>query len=63
MEIGRWFLLTTVLVVGVELNYGLLLGKHDFLAYNVLRLAQPALMAASFADAVATRRAHGDHAR
>lgn len=49
VEIGRWFLLTTVLIVGVELNYGLLLGKHDFLFYNALRLAQPALMAASFA--------------
>ncbi len=48
IEIGRWFLFTTVLIVGVELNYGLLLGTHDFLVYNALRLAQPALMAASF---------------
>ncbi len=49
VEIGRWFLVSTVLIVGVELNYGLLLGKQDFLIYNALRLAQPALMAASFA--------------
>ena len=48
IEIGRWFLFTTVLVVGVELNYGLLLGTHDFVIYNALRLAQPALMAAAF---------------
>ncbi len=44
---GRWFLLTVVLVIGSELNYGLLLGKHDFLIYNSLRLAQPAMMAIS----------------
>jgi len=48
VEIGRWFLLTIALVVALELNYGLLLGKQDFFAYNVLRLAQPALMAAAF---------------
>ena len=48
VEIGRWFLFTTVLIVGVELNYGLLLGTHDFVVYNALRLAQPALMAAAF---------------
>ncbi len=45
---GRWFLLTVVLVIGAELNYGLLLGKHDFIFYNSLRLAQPAMMAVSF---------------
>ena len=48
VEIGRWFLLTIALVVALELNYGLMLGVHDFFAYNVLRLAQPALMAAAF---------------
>lgn len=48
VEIGRWFLLTIALVVALELNYGLMLGMHDFVAYNVLRLAQPALMAAAF---------------
>ena len=32
---------TIVLVVGLELNYGLLLGMHDFFVYNVLRFAQP----------------------
>ncbi len=48
VEIGRWFLFTTVLIVGVELNYGLLLGTQDFVFYNALRLAQPALMAAAF---------------
>jgi len=45
---GHWFVLTVVLVIGSELNYGLLLGKHDFSVYNGLRLAQPAIMAASF---------------
>jgi O-antigen/teichoic acid export membrane protein len=45
---GRWFLTTIVLVVGLELNNGLLLGAQDYSLYNVLRLAQPAMMAASF---------------
>lgn len=45
---GRWFMFTVVLVVASELNYGLLLGAHDFTVYNALRFAQPALMAASF---------------
>jgi O-antigen/teichoic acid export membrane protein len=45
---GRWFLFTVVLVIGLELNGGLLLGAQDFGVYNVLRLAQPSLMAASF---------------
>ena len=31
--------------MGLELNYGLLLGTQDFFAYNVLRFAQPALIA------------------
>jgi O-antigen/teichoic acid export membrane protein len=48
VSIGRWFLFTIVLVVGLELNYGLLLGAHDFFVYNVLRFAQPMLMASSF---------------
>jgi O-antigen/teichoic acid export membrane protein len=43
--IGRWFLITIIVVVGLELNYGLLLGTQDFFAYNVLRFAQPALIA------------------
>jgi O-antigen/teichoic acid export membrane protein len=45
---GRWFLLTVVLVIGLELNNGLLLGAHDYVLYNQLRFAQPAMMAASF---------------
>jgi O-antigen/teichoic acid export membrane protein len=49
IEAGRWFLFTIAVVVGLELNFGLLLGMHDFLFYNALRLAQPALAAASFA--------------
>jgi len=48
LALGRWFLLTIVLVVGLELNYGLLLGTEDFFVYNVLRLAQPLLTAVSF---------------
>jgi O-antigen/teichoic acid export membrane protein len=48
ISLGRWFMFTIVLVVGLELNYGLLLGTHDYVFYNALRLAQPALMAASF---------------
>jgi O-antigen/teichoic acid export membrane protein len=48
ISIGRWFLFSIVLVVGLELNYGLLLGVHDFFVYNALRFAQPLLMAASF---------------
>jgi O-antigen/teichoic acid export membrane protein len=48
VDAGRWFLFTIAVVVGLELNSGLLLGVHDFLFYNALRLAQPALAAASF---------------
>jgi O-antigen/teichoic acid export membrane protein len=49
VTIGRWFMLNIAVVVALELTYGLLLGAHDFLVYNVLRFAQPLLMAASFA--------------
>ena len=48
IPIGRWFMFTIVLVVGLELNYGLLLGVHEYVLYNALRLAQPALTAAGF---------------
>jgi O-antigen/teichoic acid export membrane protein len=48
IDLGRWFMFSIVLVVGLELNYGLLLGMHDFLVYNVLRFAQAALIAAAF---------------
>jgi O-antigen/teichoic acid export membrane protein len=47
VEIGRWFMFIIVLVVGLELNYGLLLGTHDYFAYNALRFAPTALAAAS----------------
>jgi O-antigen/teichoic acid export membrane protein len=49
IAIGRWFVFTIVLVIGLELNYGLLLGSQDFLVYNVLRFAQPLLAALSLA--------------
>jgi O-antigen/teichoic acid export membrane protein len=48
VEIGRWFMFTIVLVVGLELSYGALLGSHDFVVYNALRLLQPALTALGF---------------
>jgi O-antigen/teichoic acid export membrane protein len=48
VEIGRWFMFAIVLVVGLELNYGALLGAHDFVAYNALRLMQPTLTAVGF---------------
>ena len=48
IEVGRWFLFSIVLVIGLELNYGLLLGAQDFFVYNFLRLVQPTLMAVSF---------------
>jgi O-antigen/teichoic acid export membrane protein len=48
IDIGRWFMFSIILVVGLELNYGLLLGMHDFFVYNVLRFVQPALIAATF---------------
>jgi O-antigen/teichoic acid export membrane protein len=47
VEIGRWFLFVIVFVIGLELNYGLLLGTHDYFVYNVLRLALPLLSAAA----------------
>jgi O-antigen/teichoic acid export membrane protein len=49
VDLGRWFMFTIVLVVGLELNYGLLLGAHDFFVYNALRFVQPLLMTLSFA--------------
>jgi O-antigen/teichoic acid export membrane protein len=45
---GRWFLVTVILVIALELNSGLLLGAHDFVYFNALRFAQPAMMAVSF---------------
>jgi O-antigen/teichoic acid export membrane protein len=48
IDIGRWFMFTIVLVVGLELTYGLLLGIHDYFVYNLLRFAQPALLAVSY---------------
>jgi O-antigen/teichoic acid export membrane protein len=48
IEIGRWFMFTIVLVVGLELTYGLLLGTHDYYVYNVLRFAQPLMIALSY---------------
>jgi O-antigen/teichoic acid export membrane protein len=48
ISIGRWFMFTIVLVVGLELTYGLLLGSHDFVVYNVLRFAQPVLVAGAY---------------
>lgn len=48
IDIGRWFMFSIVLVVGLELNYGLLLGHQDFVVYNVLRFVQPALISAAF---------------
>ena len=38
ISIGRWFMVTILAVVGLELNYGLLLGKQDFFVYNVAPL-------------------------
>jgi O-antigen/teichoic acid export membrane protein len=48
LTVGRWFMFAIVLVLGVELYCGLLLGLHDFLIYNALRLAQPLLTALAF---------------
>jgi O-antigen/teichoic acid export membrane protein len=47
IDIGRWFMFIIVIVVGLELNYGLLLGTHDYFAYNALRFAPTALAALS----------------
>ncbi len=48
ISVGRWFVVTVVLVIALELNSGLLLGAHDFAYFNALRFAQPAMMAASY---------------
>jgi len=45
IEIGRWFMFIIVLVIGIELNYGLLLGTQDYFAYNALRFVPTALSA------------------
>jgi O-antigen/teichoic acid export membrane protein len=47
IEIGRWFMFIIVIVIGLELNYGLLLGTNDYLAYNLLRLVPMVLAALS----------------
>ena len=47
VTIGRWFMFNIAVVIALEFNYGLLLGAQDFLVYNVLRFAQPLLMAVS----------------
>ena len=51
-------MITIVVVVGLELNYGLLLGKHDYLAYNALRLAQTVVDHAGARRALDRGRAH-----
>jgi O-antigen/teichoic acid export membrane protein len=48
IDIGRWFMFTIILVIGLELTYGLLLGAHDYVFYNVLRFAQPAMVAVAY---------------
>jgi O-antigen/teichoic acid export membrane protein len=48
IDIGRWFMFTIILVIGLELAYGLLLGTHDYVVYNVLRFAAPALLAVTY---------------
>lgn len=45
ISLGRWFVFTILIGVGLELNYGLLLGAQDFFVYNALRFLQPLLMA------------------
>jgi O-antigen/teichoic acid export membrane protein len=45
VDIGRWFMFVIVFAIGLELNYGLLLGTHDYFVYNALRLAPPLLSA------------------
>lgn len=62
VRIGRWFMFTIVLVTGLELNYGALLGSHQYVLYNGLRLAHPALNAVTFVvlwalDALTVERA------
>ena len=47
IEIGRWFMFIIVIVIGLELNYGLLLGTNDYVAYNLLRLVPMVLAALS----------------
>jgi O-antigen/teichoic acid export membrane protein len=49
IAIGRWFMFTIPLAVGLELAYGLLLGVQDFLFYNWMRFAQMALVAGGLA--------------
>lgn len=48
IAVGRWFVVTVVLAIALELNSGLLLGAQDFTFFNMLRFAQPAMMAASY---------------
>ena len=45
VDIGRWFMFVIVFAIGLELNYGLLLGTQDYYVYNALRLAPPLLSA------------------
>lgn len=48
IAIGRWFALAAVLVIGLELVYGILLGRHDYVGFNLVRVGQPALTALGY---------------
>jgi O-antigen/teichoic acid export membrane protein len=48
LKIGRWFMFTIILVVGLEFSYGLLLGTYDYLVYNVMRFVQPLIVAVGY---------------
>jgi O-antigen/teichoic acid export membrane protein len=49
ISIGRWFMFTIIFVIGLEFAYGLLLGTYDYFVYNVVRFAQPVIVAVGYA--------------
>jgi len=48
VAIGRWFALAVVLIVALELSYGVLLARNDYLGFNLVRLGQPTLTALGY---------------
>jgi O-antigen/teichoic acid export membrane protein len=48
IDLGRVYLAIVLVMMLQAVQYGMLLGSHDFLTYNVVRFIQPALIAAVY---------------
>lgn len=48
IDLGRIYVTVVLVMMLQAVLYGMLLGSHDFLLYNMVRLIQPALVAAAY---------------